>query len=220
MTRHPSRRQPIINSTGTRRLAAQIRAMRRRQPTLDDTVDAIRDGDERVLHALVVRAQRGDSDAAVTAIWALLPRLAAVVINRLPIQEWHQGIDEYLTFAYLTIVDVDTRQAAVPPQRQDHLPHPTPLRTSRGDRARSCSGSRACSQPSDLPTTMSKNASSPIISLDEMIRAVQGGLIEKRAWDTLLRIRFGGEPGTASPRERKAASRAQRRLVEWSAKAA
>ena len=127
MTRHPARRQPIINSTGTRRLAAQIRSLRRRQPTLDDTVHAIRDGDERVLHALVVRAQRGDSDAAVTAIWALLPRLAAVVINRLPIQEWHQGIDEYLTFAYLTIVDVDTRQTAAPPQRQDHLPHSSPL---------------------------------------------------------------------------------------------
>ena len=59
-----------------------------------------------------------------------------------------------------------------------------------------------------------------IISLDEVVRAVRGGLLEKHAWDTLLRTRFGGEPGTASARERKAASRAQRRLVEWSAEAA
>lgn len=113
MRRHPSHRQPIINSTGTRRLAAQVRIMRRRQPTLDDTVQAIRHGDEGVLHALVVRAQRGDSGAAVTLIWALLPRFAAVVINRLPIQEWHHVIDEYLTFAYLTIVDVDTQKPPI-----------------------------------------------------------------------------------------------------------
>ena len=59
-----------------------------------------------------------------------------------------------------------------------------------------------------------------IIRLDDVVRAVRGGLLEERAWDTLLRTRFGGEPGTASPRERKAASRAQRRLVEWSAEAA
>ena len=58
------------------------------------------------------------------------------------------------------------------------------------------------------------------IDLDEVVRAVRGGLLETTAWNTLLRTRFGGQPGTASARERKAASRAQRRLVEWSAEAA
>jgi hypothetical protein len=219
MTRHPARRQPIINSTGTRRLAAQFRIMRRRQPTLDDTVHAIRHGDERVLHAVVVRAQRGDSDAAVTAIWALLPRLAAVVINRLPIQEWHQGIDEYLTLAYLTIADVDTDR---PPF---HLSDKIISRTRRRyERATEADPVLLCGPvmltalaPADNDVEERVLA---IISLDDVIRAVRGGLIEKRSWDTLLRTRFGGEPGTASQRERKAASRAQRRLVEWSAEAA
>ena len=59
-----------------------------------------------------------------------------------------------------------------------------------------------------------------IINLDEVVLAVRRGLLQKRAWDTLLRTRFSEEPGTASALERKAASRAQRRLVEWSAKAA
>lgn len=59
-----------------------------------------------------------------------------------------------------------------------------------------------------------------IIRLDDVVRAVRGGLIEKSAWDTLLRTRFAGEPDRASQRERKAASRAQHRLVEWSAQAA
>jgi len=58
------------------------------------------------------------------------------------------------------------------------------------------------------------------IDLDEVVRAVRGGLLETTAWNTLLRTRFGGQPGTASARDRKATSRAQRRLVEWSAEAA
>jgi hypothetical protein len=193
--------------------------MRRRQPTLDDTVQAIRHGDERVLHALVVRAQRGDSDAAVTLIWALLPRLAAVVINRLPIQEWHQGIDEYLTFAYLTIVDVDTDRP--PFHLSDKIISRTRRRYERAMKTEPVvlcgAGMLTAVGPADDNVEERVLA---IISLDEVIRAVQDGLLETHAWDTLLRTRFGVEPGTASARERKAASRAQRRLVEWSARAA
>lgn len=219
MTRHPARRQPVINSTGTRRLTAQIRSLRRREPGLDDTVQAIRDGDERVLHALVVRAQRADADAAVIAIWALLPRLAAVVINRLPIHEWHQGIDDYLTFTYLTLADVDTDRPSF------HLSDKIIARTRRRyERAVEIepvvlcgAGMLAAIGPAD------NDVEERVLSgldLDEVLRVVRGGLIEKRSWDTLLRVKFGGEPGTASVRERKAASRAQRRLVEWSAEAA
>lgn len=219
MTRHPARRQPIINSPGTRRLAAQIRSLRRRQPTLEDTIQAIRCRNERVLHTLVVRAQRGDSDAAVTAIWALLPRLAAVVINRLPIQDWHRGIDEYLSFAYLTIVDVDTIK---PPS---HLSDKIIARTRRRyERAMEIEpvalfepGMLAAIGPADNDVEERVLAS---IELDQVVRAVQGGLLEAPAWNMLLSTRFGREPGTASARERKAASRAQRQLVEWSAEAA
>lgn len=219
MTRDPAHRQPIINSTGTRRLATEICAMRRRQPALDDTVQAIRSGNECVLHALVVGAQRGDSDAALTAIWALLPRLAAVVISRLPIQEWHRAIDEYLTFTYLTIIDVD---ADKPPfLLGDKIISRTRRRYERAlefDPVVLCEpGMLAAVGPANNDVEVRVLA---IISVNEVARAVRGGLLEKHAWDTLLRTRFGNEPGTASARERKVASRAQRRLVEWSGEAA
>ena len=152
MTSHPARRHPIINSPGTRRLAAQIGSLERRQPTLDDTIQAIRSGDDRVLHALVVRAQGGESDAAVAAIWALLPRLAAVVINRLPINEWHQGVDDYITFAYLTIVDVDQGQS--PLLLGDKIISRTRRRYERLRRKGPPSrASRPCSKLQDHPKT-------------------------------------------------------------------
>ena len=50
----------------------------------------------------------------------------------------------------------------------------------------------------------------------DLVAAIHGGLLSMNAWDNLLKLRFTGDPGTATPRERKAASRAQRRLVEWS----
>ena len=219
MTRYPAQRQPIINSIGTRRLDTEICGMRRRQPTLDDTIQAIRSGNDRLLHALVGRAQRGDSDAALTAIWALLPRLAAVVISRLPIQEWHGAIDEYLTFAYLTIVDVDVDKP--PFFLGDKIISRTRRRYERAleiEPVVLCEpGMLAAVGPADDDVEERVLA---IIGVEELVRAVRGGLLERHAWDTLLRTRFGSEPGTASTRERKTASRARRRLVEWSAEAA
>lgn len=214
MTRHPSHRTPIINSSGTRRLAAQIGALRRRNSTLDDTIAAIRSGNDRVLHELVVRAQGGNSDAVVTAIWALHPRLAAVVINRLPAPQWRQGIDDFMTFAYLTIVDVDSTQPAV------LLSDKIISRTRRRYERAVATGPDELQEPAllaRLPGTADVERSVLAgISLDEVVAAVNTGLLSADAWRTLLRLRFGGEIGTATPRERKAASRAQLRLVEWS----
>lgn len=188
--------------------------MRRRSSTLDDTVTAIRSGDESALHALVIRAQRGDSDAAVTAIWALHPRLTAVVINRLPSWQWRQGIDDLLTFAYLTIADVNPTQPAV------LLSDKIISRARRRFERAATSGSIKVQEPSlfaELAGTADVERSVLAgISLDEMVAAVNAGLVSANAWDTLLRLRFDCEPGTATPLERKAASRAQRRLVEWS----
>ena len=188
--------------------------MRRRSSTLDDTVAEIRSGDERALHALVIRAQRGDSDAAVTAIWALHPRLTAVVINRLPSWQWRQGIDDLVTFAYLTIADVDPRQPAV------LLSDKIISRARRRYERAAASGSIEVQEPgllAGLPGTADVERSVLAgISLDEIVAAVDAGLVSANAWDTLLRLRFDCEPGTATPLERKAASRAQRRLVEWS----
>jgi hypothetical protein len=219
MTANHLHRQRIINSNGTRQLASQIEPLRRRQPTLDHTIEAIRRGDDRVLHDLVVRAQGSDSDAAVTALWALLPRLAAVVINRLPVQEWHQSIDDYLTFTYLTIVDVDTDTP--PLLLSDKIISRTRRRYERAMKiepvvlCRPGLLARFGSADSDV-----EERALAMICLDELVSVVRGGLLDKRAWDTLIRTRFNADPGTTSARERKAASRAQRRLVEWSKEAA
>jgi hypothetical protein len=188
--------------------------MTRRSSTLEDTVTAIRSGDERALHALMIRAQGGDADAAVTAIWALHPRLTAVVINRLPSWQWRQGIDDLMTFAYLTIADVDATQPSV--LLSDKIISRARRRYERAAK----SATIRVQEPglfADLAGTADVERSVLAgISLDEMVAAVDAGLVSANAWDTLLRLRFGCEPGTATPLERKMASRAQRRLVEWS----
>jgi hypothetical protein len=220
MTHHHSARQPTIHSFGTRRLAKQMRALRKRQPALDDTINAIRGGNDRVLHALVVRAQHGDQDSAVTAISALLPRLAAVVIRRLPIREWQSGIDEYITFAYLTIRDVNCDN---PPA---YLADKIISRTRRRYE-------RAIESEAAIPRQRSVlEALGPVDcdlerrvlardELTELVRAVRAGLLDESSWHNLLRLRFDRPPGAvATARERTSLTRAQRRINDWRSEAA
>ena len=167
----------------------------------------------------MARAQRGDADAAVTAVWALLPRLGAVVMNRLPVGEWRPGIDEYLTFAYLAIADVDTDQS--PFLLADKIISRTRRRYERATKVRPvlvCEpGLLEALGPVDNDVEERVLAK---IDLDEVACAVRDGLLEQSAWDTLLAVRFSAERRGTSARERKAASRAQLRLVQWAAEAA
>ena len=219
MNRNTSHRQPTIHSPGTRRLAAHVRTIRRRDPAFDRVVSAIRGGDDQALHALVDRAQHGDADAAVTAIWAILPRLVAVVINRLPIHEWQPAIDDYLTFTYLTLVDVDLTGP------HEHLSDKIVARTRRRiERSKDVEPLALC-----RPNTLAALAPSKAdveeralarAELGALARAVDDGLLDPQSWRTLLALRFNAEPGTASVRDRKAASRARIRLQEWAGRAA
>jgi hypothetical protein len=219
MNRSISHRLPTIHSPGTRRLAAYVRTIRRRDPTFDDIVNAIRGGDNRALHDLLGRAQHADADAAVTVIWALLPRLAAVVISRLPIHEWHAAMDDYLSFTYLTLVDVDLTASA------DHLSDKIVARTRRRIERSNEVAPLALCRPDHLSALAPsgddvEHRALARAQLKALADAVDHGLLDPDSWRTLLEVRFTAEPGTASVRDRKAASRARVRLQEWAGRAA
>lgn len=219
MNRNTSHRQPTIHSPGARRLAAYVRTIRRREPSFDQLVDAIREGDNLALHALLGRTQHGDAEAAVAAIWALLPRLAAVVINRQPVHEWHAAMDDYLSFAYLTLVDVDLTAPA------DHLSDKIISRTRRRIERSKTGAPLALCDPDQLAAlaTSGDDVERQALAraqLSALTKAVDSGLLDAEAWQNLLEVRFIAEPGTVSGRRRKAASRARIRLQEWSSQAA
>ena len=173
-----------------------------------------------MLHIVVTRAQGGDGDAALTAIWALLPRLCAVVIRRRPVQEWKASIDDYITLAFLTISDVDPHTSTA------FLADKIIARTRRRhERAIRPAGAVACQHaaleamaPVDDDTERRVVAR---VELEELVRAVGAGLLTERAWQNLLRLRLDRSPGTAATdSERSALARAQRRLDAWRADAA
>lgn len=219
MNRSTNDRQPTIHSPGARRLATYVRTIRRRIPNFDELIDAIRDGDNLALHALLGRAQHGDADAAVAIIWALLPRLAAVVINRQPVHEWHAAMDDYISFTYLTLVDVDLAAPA------DHLSDKIVARTRRRIERSNEEPPLALCRPDHLEALVPsgndvEQRALARTQLQALTRAVDNGLLDAESWQNLLEVRFIAEPGTVSVRRRKAASRARVRLHEWSGQAA
>lgn len=220
MTQHRiSDRHPIIHSPATKKLAEQIAMVRRRQPNIEPTIESVRSGDDRLLRALILRAQHGDADAALTAIWALRPRLAAVVIARHPVHEWKYAMDEYLTLAYLTIIDVDLDNTTTfLSERIIARTRRRYYRRERSDRATPCTpGTLERIAPLDetIDDTVLAND-----ELSRLIEAVRDGAVTDADWQTLLSVRVTAPVGTATARDRKAASRAARRLSEWIGKAA
>jgi hypothetical protein len=215
MTRNrTNQRRPVIHSSGTKKLAEQIAIIRRRRPDLDLTIESIQSGDDRLLRPLINRAQHRDPDAALLAVWALRPRLAAVVIARHPAHGWNHAMDEYLTLAYLTILDVDLENTAT--FLADRIIARTRrryYRSQRADRAAPCTpGALEAIAPLD------ETIDDAVLANDELTRifaAVRDGAIAPAAWHTLLSVRVSGPRGTATARERKAASRAARRLSDW-----
>lgn len=219
MNRSTSHRQPTIHSPGARRLTAYVRTIRQRQPSFDQLVDAIREGDNLALHALLARAQHGDAEAAVAVIWALLPRLAAVVINRQPVHEWHAAMDDYLSVTYLTLVDVDLAAPV------DHLSDKIVARTRRRIERSNEEPRLALCRPDQLEALVPsgndvEQRALARTQLQALASAVDNGLLDAESWQNLLEVRFVAEPGTVSARRRKAASRARMRLQEWSGQAA
>lgn len=213
MTRY-TERHASIDSPGTRRLAAEIRILRRRDPGLDTTVVKIRNGDNDTLRALIGSAQHGDAAAAATAIWALLPRLTAVVMSRLPTPLWREAMDDYLTLAYLTVLDVDV--TAPPILLSDKV-------VARARRRYERAENRDVAEHCDTDALSREGARQPSVEDEALARlawhdlagAVRGGAVSPEGWSTLVRVRFQIAPGEASARERQAAHRAMRNLSAW-----
>lgn len=221
MTQHANRRPPTLTSPTTRQLAAHIRAMSSRDTSLDDTIAAIRDGNNRLLHQLVVRAQAGDTNAAISAIWALHPRLCAVVIQRQPTRNWRTAIDDYIALAYLTMDNVDTAESSA--YLADKIIARTRRRHERAterDEAINCEEWRL----EALGAFAVDNVENQVLArleLDELVQAVADGLLTNAAWHNLISLRIGrsaNQPTTDL--ERSSLMRAQRRLDNWRAEAA
>lgn len=213
MTRY-TERHASIDSPGTRCLAAEIRILRRRDPGLDNTVTNIRNGDNDTLRALIAAAQHGDHSAAAIAIWALLPCLTAVVMSRLPTPLWREAMGDYLTLAYLTLLDVDVtapsafladKVVARARRRYERSEHHAPAEHRDTDAL----GRQEASQPSVEDEAIAR------IAWHDLADAVRGGAVSPEAWSTLVRVRFQIAPGEATARERQAAHRAMRNLSAW-----
>jgi hypothetical protein len=192
-----------------------------RDTSLDDTIAAIRDGNDHLLRQLVVRAQAGDADAAITAIWALHPRLCAVVIQRRPIREWRTAIDDYIALAYLTIDNVNTGEPA------RYLADKIIARTRRRHE-RANEGWQVVSCDEWLLETLEafavenvENQVFALLELEHLVQAVDDGLLTNAAWRNLISLRIGRSPDQpATDLERSSLVRAQRRLDNWRAEAA
>lgn len=217
----PARRQPTLNSPTTRQIAAHIRTLSNRDTSLDATIAAIRNGNNHLLHQLVASAQAGDTNAAITAIWALHPRLCAVVIQRQPTREWRTAIDDYIALAYLTIDNVNTAEPAT------YLADKIIARTRRRhERANQDEQAINCEQwrLEALGAFAVDNVENQVIAhleLEDLAQAVADGLLTPTAWNNLINLRIGRSPNQpATDPERSSLRRAQRRLDTWRAEAA
>ena len=214
-------RQPIIDSPTTRQLATHVRTVAQHRGSLLETITAIRQGDNGALQQLVVQAQRGDADAAIVVIWALHPRLCAVVIRRRPVREWRSTIDDYITLAYLTIDDVK------PGEPVAFLADKIIARTRRRhERAIEGDQTITCLEPvlEALGAVSADNVETQVLArleLGELVRAVETGLLTPAAWRNLINLRIARDgDGPTSDLERSSLLRAQRRLNAWRAEAA
>jgi hypothetical protein len=222
MTRRINHGEPIIASHGTAQLADAALWLRVRYPSLDRNVAHIHQGDDRQLHQLIVRAQAGDEDAALTAIWALLPRLSAVVIQRHPVHTWSTTIDDYIALAYLTIADFDTAGSTA--FLADKIIARTRRRYERAsqrERGRPVAVEEPVLEAIGGRTMDIEDRVLARLELDGLLQAVRDGLLTPAAWSNLVGLRVGRSPDRrATDSERTALKRAQRRLDDWRAEAA
>jgi hypothetical protein len=213
-------RHTIIDSPTTIPLMARLREIEIRQPRLAHAITEVRNGDDGVLRKLVADAQAGDKDAAVAAIGALLPKLSAVVIRRYLFAEWRGTIDEYVALAYLTIAEIGPYEAHA--FLGDKIVARTRRRHERAQDRRWLTTCDEAELEALGPEVDDVEAQAlAYIELLDLVRAVDGGLVTKDAWFTLLDLRIGRSPDRkATPRERTSVSRSQRRLDSWRAHAA
>ena len=222
MIRRTHDRTLTITSHGTTQLANAARRLRARYPWLDRNVAQVHQGDSSQLHQLIVQTQAGDEDAALTAIWALLPRLSAVVIQRHPVHTWSTTIDDYIALTYLTIADVDTAGSTA--FLADKIIARTRRRYERAsqrERGRPVAVDEPVLEAIGGRTLDVEDRVLARLELDGLLQAVRDGLLTPAAWRNLIGLRVGRSPDhPATESERTALKRAQRRLDDWRAEAA
>jgi hypothetical protein len=207
---------PHIATPATNRLLAHLDVLARRQPELVVTVIAIRHGDDEPLLELVRAAQAGSRDSATVAVGALLPKLCKVVLSKETVFNWESSIDDYLTLAYFSIVDVSADETAL------HLANKIVART----RLRHEWEREVARRPRPVPDSILLAVAPAVanveeivlgrLALDELALTIDRIGLTPAQWRAVTRSAFGeatGRPQLA--RQRQAASRARRRLASW-----
>jgi hypothetical protein len=207
-----------LNTPTTRRLRRHVEALAARNPDIEDTVRQILADDHPTLLRLVHAAQAGDSDAALIAITSLLPRMTGTIIKTVPAFMRRRAIEEYLSLAYLVILDVGRREPA------DHLAQKIVARTKlRYERhLRALTPARVC--PSLLieePVSASDTEAEAVSRLDlaHVADAVDRGLVSPEQWRLVTAAGLGTLDAPLSERQRQTVLRTRRKLAYWYTKA-
>ena len=216
MTQHQVQPEPFIDTTSTRQLVVHVDDLCVRHLHIRDTIAAIRTGDDEALLALVRLAQRGNTDDALVAICALLPRLCKVVLSRAPIRAWKTSIDDYIPLAFLVILDVRDDEG------EKYLSDKIIARIRRRHER-----SVFAHQPipfwdeflidSGPIADDIENQALARVELANMAKSVRQGVITRADWQIVVDTQLRRPPGVAATdRERRAVSRARERLNRWS----
>jgi hypothetical protein len=205
---------PPIPTAGTRQLARQAGVLRRRIPQFDEHVAAIRGGDTELLSGYVRRAQAGDADAAQLALWALFPRMCAVIRSRIPRELRKPAADDCLALLYLTMLDVAPDESSL--YLADKLVTRTRRRYERSTARRTPTPSSDAEIVAVGPVGDDVEAQALArVELDELCRAVSAGLISERSWHLLVGTQLRDSGDNLGAPARMKIMRARRRLGAW-----
>lgn len=202
----------------TRRLLRHVEALATRDPDIEAAVRRTLTDDQPMLLRLVRSAQAGDHDAGVVAIACLIPRMTRTIIRTVPELGRRSAIEEYLSIAYLVIVDIDRHEPAT------HLAHKIVARTRlRYERHR-----RALAPPWVYPSLLleepvadSEPEAEAISRLDlaHMAQAIDAGLVSPQQWRLVTGAGLGTLDEPLDHRQRQAVRRTRRKLAYWYGKA-
>lgn len=215
---HPDDRF-IVRCRSARRLATTIDDLRRRRASVDDEIDGIRAGDNRLVLRLVRRIQHGDRDAANLVLWALLPQLCGYIRTRLPLEEWRHAVDELLALLYLTICDVPMAEG--PEALSLKLVQRARRRYERFIYPRAPEPTECSCLSNALPAVNDvERHVLARLELEQLLRAVADGAFSQRGWAALVatRLDLPGQPPSGP--ERMAVWRIDRKLSAWRSVAA
>lgn len=215
---------PLIRDTDylytptTRRLRLYVAELASRDPEIEADVRQILADDHRTLLRLVRAAQRGDENACMVAIACLLPRMTGAIIKTVREPMRRQSIDEYLSLAYLVILDIGRSEPA------DHLAQKIVARTKLRYERHLRALAPAWVYPSLLleePVGTSETEHEVLSRLDlaHVSEAVECGLISSEQWRLVTGAGLGTLDAPLDERQRQAVKRTRRKLAYWYGKA-